>query len=276
MNRLLQKMSELIKNKRKVLAMFVTAGYPTIELTPQIVFELEKAGADIIELGIPFSDPIADGPVIQIASQVALNNGVTITKICEIVRDIRLSSNIPIVLMGYYNPIYCYGVEKFLDAAANAGVDGLVVADLPLEEADNFRRSANAKNISQIFLAAPTTSDKRLVELDNATSGFLYCVSTTGTTGIRNNVPAEAVEYLLRCKQLVKNNPILVGFGISSGAAAKNISIYADGVIVGSALIDLIRKNYFDIPKNNLLQEVYNFVSELRISLNNGVNNEAG
>ncbi|MDI6803616.1 MAG: tryptophan synthase subunit alpha [Bacteroidota bacterium] len=276
MNRLPQKMSELIKNKRKALAMFVTAGYPTIDLTPQIVFELEKAGADIIELGIPFSDPIADGPVIQIASQVALNNGVTITKICEIVRDIRLFSNIPIVLMGYYNPIYCYGVEKFLDAAANAGVDGLVVADLPLEEADNFRRSASAKNISHIFLAAPTTSDIRLVELDNATSGFLYCVSTTGTTGIRNNVTAEAVEYLLRCKQFVKNNPILVGFGISSGADVRNISRYADGVIVGSSLIEIIKNNYGDGQNNIMLEEVRNFVIKLRISLNDGANNEAG
>lgn len=275
MNRLVQQISALNTKGKKALAMFVTAGYPTIELTPQIVFELEKAGADIVELGMPFSDPIADGPVIQVASQVALNNGVTTTKIFEIVRDIRLSSNIPIVLMGYYNSIYVYGVDKFLNAAANAGVDGLVVADLPLEEAENFRLSAMDKNISQIYLAAPTTSDKRLAELDNATSGFLYCVSTTGTTGIRNIVQAGAAEFVLRCKQFVKNNPIFIGFGISSGADVKNISKYADGVIVGSALIGVIKENYFDNPKNSLLEEVYNFVSELKISLNNGENNEA-
>jgi len=263
MNRLQKKIDELKMKNRKALGMFVTAGYPTPESTSEIVLALEEAGADFVELGFPFSDPLADGPTIQQASEIALKNGMTLWKILEQVKAIRRRSTVPLVLMGYANPVFAYGLARFIHDASEAGVDGTIIADLPLEEAGEYRAVAQKNDLATIFLAAPTTSNERLRLLDEASTGFLYCVSLTGVTGQRDRLPEGAIEFLQRCKAVVRNNPILVGFGISSGEGARRLSAYADGVIVGSALINVLGQSTGD----DVLPRIQHFTLQLREGL---------
>lgn len=243
MNLLSHKLLTLRRDGKKALSMFVTAGYPSVDTTVEIVEVLESGGADIIEIGIPFSDPLADGPTIQHASDVALKNGITVEKVFALVKSIRSNSSIPLVLMGYINPILAYGFERFAADASAAGADGIIIPDLPVEESELWCRFARSRNISTIFLAAPTTSVARLQLLDEKSDGFVYCVSVTGVTGERNGLPTSLREYLKRCREVIRKNPILVGFGISTEEDVNLIAPYADGVIVGSALINLLRSN---------------------------------
>jgi len=238
MNRLKEKIDAVVSKREKVLALFLTAGYPRIDDTVRIALELERGGADIVELGIPFSDPLADGPVIQQSSSVALRNGLTLEKLLRQVRRIRRESDMPIVLMGYLNPILSYGVADFFSSAAGAGVDGMILPELPFEEADTFKQLLDENNLSQILLVAPTTPPDRIEAIDAASSGFLYCVSTTGVTGGDGKGPM--YEYIVNVKRHAKKNPVLVGFGISTPKDAKRCAGYSDGVIIGSALIKRI------------------------------------
>ena len=238
MNRIEQKLSSLAAKGEKALALFLTAGYPNINSTVGLVISFEEAGADIIELGMPFSDPLADGPVIQQSSSVALKNGVTLNTTFEYIRAIRTQSAIPLVLMGYLNPILSFGVEKFFSSAAESGIDGIVLPELPLEEAGKFKSMMEGSGLSQILLVTPTSPPERIEAIDAASSGFLYCVSTTGVTGERGRFPSH--EYVRNVKRHARKNPVLVGFGISSPDDAKRYSRDADGVIVGSALIKKI------------------------------------
>lgn len=263
MNRLTEKLSDLKNQHKKALAMFVTAGYPEENSTVELVKVLEESGADIIELGIPFSDPLADGPTIQLASQTALKNGINISSVLSLVREIRKSSNIPLVLMGYVNPIFAYGLETFIRDAAQAGVDGTIIADLPIEEANDFREMANHKNVSTIFMTAPTTPDERLKLIDEASTGFVYAISRTGVTGNHSELSCETIKYLDRCRKNITKNPMLAGFGISTKKDAQNISSHTDGIIVGSALIEILNNS----EKKSRLINVNNFCSELRRSL---------
>jgi tryptophan synthase alpha chain len=219
----------------KVLALFLTGGFPHLDSTPDLVRRLAFAGADVIEIGMPFSDPLADGPVIQRSSAAALNNGVTLKRILDDVRTIRRSSEVPLVLMGYVNPIMSYGVESFFDDAGAAGVDGVILPELPLEEAGRFREQIERNNLSQILLVTPTTPQERIAAIDAASSGFLYCVATTGVTGGGGRAAAD--DYVARVRSGAKKNPVLVGFGIATPADARRASAHADGVIIGSALI---------------------------------------
>jgi len=235
MNRITATLSSLRDRGEKALALFLTAGFPRINSTPALVLKLEKAGADIIELGMPFSDPLADGPVIQAASEVALKNGVTLKRLLADVRRIRTKSGIPIVLMGYLNPILAYGAERFFADAAHSGVDGVILPEVPLEEVSRFKETLSIHGLANILLVTPTSSFERIEAIDAASEGFLYCVSATGVTGMKGHRASEG--YIKNVKLYAHRNPVLVGFGISSPADAKAMAKDADGIIVGSALV---------------------------------------
>ena len=235
MNRLTLLLSSLRKDRKKALALFLTAGYPAADSTPGLALSLEGAGADIIEIGIPFSDPLADGPVIQQSSRAALENGVTIAGILEDIRTIRRTSSVPLVLMGYVNPILSYGPERFFMDAASSGADGVVLPELTLEESVRFRDAISRSGLSQILLVAPTTPTDRVIAIDAASTGFLYCVSTTGVTGSAGRGTHD--EFLARVKACATKNSVLVGFGISDAEGARRAARLSDGVIIGSALI---------------------------------------
>ena len=185
MNRITQRLDELRRAKKKALTLFLTAGFPKPASTPDLALALERAGADMMELGMPFSDPLADGPVIQDCSAVATRNGVTLDGIFQMVRDIRSQSNIPLILMGYVNPVLRYGIGKFFSSAAQAGVDGVILPEVPLEETTRFQEAIGKNDLSNILLVSPTTSQERIEQIDAVSSGFVYCVSTTGVTSSR-------------------------------------------------------------------------------------------
>jgi tryptophan synthase alpha chain len=240
MNRVSEKLSQLRQRGKKALSLFVTAGFPELDSTVPIILELERAGADLIELGIPWSDPLADGPILQACSERSLRNGTSVKGVFRMVENLRKHSQIPIVLMGYANPVFSYGMERFLTQCSASGADGTIIADLPLEESGEYMRTAERLGIATIFLAAPTTSDSRLQELDSASRGFLYCVSITGVTGERTGIAAQAEEFLGRARRLTRKNSLLVGFGITTAEDARSIAQLADGVIIGSALMKTI------------------------------------
>lgn len=247
----------------KIMSLFITAGYPDLESTVDLVLGLEKNGADMIELGMPFSDPLADGPTIQYANNIAIKNGITMHKIFEMVSEIRKKSDIPIILMGYINPVLKFGVEEFCAKAEESGVDGLIIPDVPVEESGIFTKFTEKHNLEVIYLVAPNSSDHRMKLTDEKSRGFVYCVSVTGVTGARQgDEVAKSVErFIGRVNQNIKNNPKLVGFGIKSYEDAQIISKEVDGFIVGSALIDTIRKKY---PNKDWKQSVFSYVKHLK------------
>jgi len=250
----------------KIMSLFLSSGYPDLESTVDLVLGFEENGADIIELGMPFSDPLADGPTIQFASNTAIENGITMSRIFEMVREIRKSSEIPIILMGYINPVYRYGVEKFCSDAHQAGVDGLIIPDAPLEESSIIAEEADKNDLSLIYLVAPNTTSERMRVIDERSDGFVYCVSVTGVTGARDGDEiAESVKrFIKRVNENVTRNPKLVGFGIKSHKDALRISKELDGFIVGSALVENIRANY---PEKGWKQKLYSFVKELKFGI---------
>lgn len=259
----IQSVFETKKGKEKVMSLFITAGYPELNSTVDLVLEFEKNGADIIELGVPFSDPLADGPTIQYASNVAIKNGITMLKILDMVSEIRKESEIPIILMGYINPILRYGIEKFCMDASEKGVDGLIVPDAPIEESSKLAMAANEYNLDLIYLVAPNSSDTRMQVIDGQSKGFVYCVSVTGVTGARSGeeISNSVDKFIDRVTENVTKNPKLVGFGIKNHKDAITISEKVDGFIVGSALIDTIRSNY---PSKGWKQKTISFVKELK------------
>jgi tryptophan synthase alpha chain len=234
-NRLVGSLTRMRASNEKALALFLTAGYPRRESTRELVPVLAAAGADLIEIGMPFSDPLADGPVIQQSSAVSIANGTTLSGILEDLRAIRRASSVPVVLMGYMNPILSYGAERFFADAALAGADGVILPELPLEESGRFGALIAACGLAQILLVTPTTPDERIVAIDNASTGFLYCVATTGVTGAGGGDVARG--YLNRVRKHASRNPVLVGFGIAGAEDAQRVVRDADGVIIGSALI---------------------------------------
>ena len=239
MNRLQSLLAERIARGEKSLAVFLTAGFPTKNATVGLVASLAAAGADIVELGMPFSDPLADGPVIQECSATALANGITLQQILDDVRAIRSSVSIPIVLMGYLNPILRFGVDRFFRAAGAAGVDGIILPEVPLEESGRFADYFTQTGISPILLVSPSTSSERMREIDARSGGFVYCVSRTGVTGAP--VHQETKGYLSRAREHIVHNPLLVGFGIATPEDAARIATHADGIIVGSAFLKRLK-----------------------------------
>jgi tryptophan synthase alpha chain len=225
----------------KAVVFYVVAGDPDLDKTPAIVEALDRAGASVIELGIPFSDPLADGPTIQAASQRALTGGVTVVKTLECVRQIRQRSQIPIVLMTYLNPALQYGLERFANDAVAAGVDGCIQTDLTPEEGEAWIAAARKAGLDTVFLLAPTSTEERINKVAALSTGFIYCVSRTGVTGTQTNVPEELAGLVSRIRQ-ASDTPICVGFGVSKPEHVHTICAVADGVVIGSALVDVIAK----------------------------------
>jgi tryptophan synthase alpha chain len=220
---------------------YITAGDPSLDATLKFVLSLADAGADVIELGIPFSDPLADGPTIQRASERALRSGTTLAQVIDLVRKIRKSSDVPLVLFSYYNPVLQMGLEKFASTAANAGADGVLITDLTPEESDDYRRTLAAHHLDAIFLGAPTSTDDRLAKIAAVSTGFLYLISRTGVTGAKDALPDD-LPALLRRARKVTQLPIAVGFGISLPGHVSVLGGLADAAVVGSALVSEIEK----------------------------------
>lgn len=240
MNRIQKTFNELISANRAALMPYLPLGYPTRDISRELVRTVAEAGADVVELGIPFSDPLADGPTIQHATQVALKNGMTLAICLDEVKIAREAGvAIPIVLMGYYNPLLRFGVEKFVLQAVTVGADGLIVPDVPLEEAESLQHNCERSGLDLIYLAAPTSTGERLKRIADATGAFLYLVSIAGVTGARDSLPVELDDFVRRVRA-VTNKPLCVGFGISSASNARHVAEIADGVIVGSAIVEKI------------------------------------
>lgn len=223
------------------LVAYITAGDPSLDATHKFVLALEKAGTDVIELGVPFSDPLADGPTIQRASECALKSGTTLQGVLDLVRRIRETSQVPIVVFSYYNPILQMGLEKFAAAAANAGADGVLVTDLTPEESADYHRILHANGLDTIFLGAPTSTDDRLEKIAACSSGFLYLISRTGVTGEKDSLSDELPGFLRRARKLTQL-PIAVGFGISLPGHVSMLGGLADAAVVGSALVSEIEQ----------------------------------
>lgn len=260
--RIEKKFSELKEKKRAGLVTFVMGGDPNLAVSANIIAALPSAGADIIEIGIPFSDPMADGATIQAAGLRALSEGTTVSKIIAMVREFRTKNNdTPVILMGYYNPVYRYGVENFCSDAAKAGIDGLIIVDLPPEEEEEIRPYIENNNLKLIRLVAPTSGDNRLPMLCNSASGFIYCISVAGITGSKTaNSPAlsERIGHV----RSFTNLPIAVGFGIKTAEQVKEASQFADAVVVGSALVEVIASAK---TSGDYVKAATNFVNSLKV-----------
>ncbi len=264
MNRIDTLFASLRTQSRAALMPYLPLGFPTLDVSQELIAAAQEAGADMLELGVPFSDPLADGPVIQHATQIALQNGMTLAKCLQMVRTARKNGvKIPLTLMGYYNPILRFGVERFVQEACDAGADGLIVPDLPPEEADRLVLACAAKGLDLVFLAAPTSTDERLRRIAAATHGFLYLVSLTGVTGARDTLPAGLEEFVRRTRD-VTDKPLCIGFGISSAENARRVAALADGVIVGSALVAKIGN------AENAIEKAREFIGELHKAMGNG------
>jgi len=259
MNRIDAMFKRLSQDRGKALIPYLTVGFPSVKILPKLVQALVAEGVDLMELGIPFSDPLADGPTIQAASQWALRQGVTPAGVLRAVRKLRDSKiSVPIALMTYTNPVLRYGVEKFCRDCSRSGVDGLILPDLPPEEAGELLKAARPRGIDVVFLAAPTSPAPRLRRIARDSSGFIYYVSLTGVTGARASLPAEVAAHVRSIKQMT-DLPVCVGFGISGAEQVREVARIADGVIVGSALLDRIRRSEKDPVRQAAL-----FVRKLR------------
>ena len=255
----MNRINQLFKEKKgNVLSIYFTAGYPNLNSTLDIAEALEKAGADFLEIGVPYSDPLADGPVIQNSSQKAIENGMTVKLLFEQLKDLRKRVSIPILLMGYVNPVLQYGVENFCAKCAEVGVDGLIVPDLPMYEYEELYKDCfEQNNLSNIFLITPTTSDARIQKIDGLSNGFIYLLSTSSTTGKNLAVNNEIESYFARIKGMNLANPTMIGFGISDNKSFSKASEYANGAIVGSAFVKLL-------GEDNYLEKIPEFISTLK------------
>jgi len=261
MNRIDQKFIQLKKQHQKAFIAFITAGYPDLPTTLKLVMELEKNGVDIIELGVPFSDPLADGPMIQEASGYSLKQGTNLLKILNLVKQLRKHSSLPVCLMTYYNPVFCFGEKNFVDHAIAVGVDGVIIPDLPYEEAREFSRYADKKGLANICFISPTSSAARMKSIIKIARGFIYYVSLTGVTGSRKRLSLDLKTKLSAIRKLT-TKAVCVGFGISDARQVKAVGKISDGVIVGSAIVAKIKEN---IGQRNLVKTVGSFVKRLNV-----------
>lgn len=242
MSRITETFQNLKRAYRKGFIPFITAGDPDLDTTHELILELARGGASVIELGVPFSDPMADGPVIQRASERALKHGFGLPEILDVVRDARKQTDIPIVLFSYFNPLFQFGLEKLVREAEHAQVDGILVTDLPPEESGRFSAMLRAHELDLVFLVAPTSTDERLQMIAKCANGFIYAVSRPGVTGARSEVSAEAEKLVNRVRGFSRL-PVAVGFGISQAAHVADVWRYADAAVVGSAIVELIERS---------------------------------
>jgi tryptophan synthase alpha chain len=255
------RITKLFNGKNKdLLSVFYTAGFPSIDSTVSIAKQLEASGADIIEIGIPFSDPVADGPTIQESNKIALENGMTLKLLLTQVRQLReQGAKVPIILMGYLNPVMQYGVLQFLKDASAAGVDGLIIPDMPLHEyEENYKVHFSEANLCNTFLISPTTSEDRIRMIDSATNGFIYAVSASSITGAKGDFSSDQIDYFKKLKNMKLKNPFLIGFGISNKATFSKANDYGRGAIVGSAFINLLKSS------SDINSDIEKFVNELK------------
>jgi tryptophan synthase alpha chain len=251
---------------RGVLIPYFMCGYPSAARSIELIQAAAQGGADIIELGIPFSDPLADGATIQHAGHVALERGMTITGCMEVARQVSSQSIVPLLFMGYYNPILAYGIEHFCHAAADSGVSGLIIPDLPPEEAGPLQQAAQRQGLSLVFLIPPTTSNVRIAEITrsaaNSPGSFIYCVSLSGVTGARNALPASLQSFIERVREHSQayHLPLAVGFGLSTHEHIAEVTSYADGAVVGSALVNLLDRH----DESEQVEAVMRYIQSLR------------
>lgn len=259
MSRIREKFIELKNLGRKGFIPFVTAGDPDLRTSREIVLALVHCGADIIELGVPFSDPMADGPTIQASSQRALDHGVSVADVLHLVRDIRKQTEVPIVLFSYLNPLFRYGIEQLAKDAAEAGVDGILVTDAVDDEAAEIAALLKSRDLDLISLIAPTTSDERLKRIADNAGGFIYAVSRAGVTGAQKETNSSAEELVARARKFT-DLPIAVGFGISTRSQIEEVWAYADAAVVGSAIVAEIERS---APQGNSVEHVRQFVDSI-------------
>lgn len=263
MSRITQRFASLREKGEKALIIYLTAGDPNLEVTRELILALDEAGVDCLEVGCPFSDPTADGPTIQAASQRALRNGTTLAGILEMIASVREVSEVPICLFGYYNPILSYGPGRFAARARKAGVDGILVVDLPPEEAEELRCHTDPLGLDFISLIAPTTGLERAKRIAEHATGFLYYISVTGVTGTKRPQIEEVARELAGLRELT-DLPIVVGFGISTPEQAREIAPYADGIVVGSAIVKMIGEL---TGKGDLIDQVAQYARQMKMSL---------
>jgi tryptophan synthase alpha chain len=247
----------------RALVVYFMAGDPSLDVTARLVIEAERRGADVVELGVPFSDPVADGPVIQRAGQRALAAGVSLRRVLELMRTLRTEVCVPIVLMTYYNLVLSFGVPAFAETAGKVGVDGVIVVDLPPEEADTLRRETDAAGVDMVHLVAPTSTPDRVRLIARQTRGFVYLVSLTGVTGERSALPRD-LEAQIRALRLVTTKPVCVGFGIGRPEQAAAVGRLADGVVVGSAIVRRVEER---AGASSLVTDVGDFIASLKAPL---------
>lgn len=259
MSRIAETFARLRAEGRRGFVPFVTAGDPDLATTRALVVELARAGADVVELGVPFSDPMADGVVIQRASERALRHGVSVADVLALVKDVRRETDVPVVLFSYFNPLLQFGLERLCEEARSVGVDGVLVTDLVPEEAEEFSAALKRRGLDMIFLAAPTSTDARLSMIAARASGFIYAVSRAGVTGARVDVSAEAEKLVVRVRA-VSELPVAVGFGISTREQIAEVWRYADAAVVGSALVAEIEKR---LGEPDLVERVASFANSL-------------
>jgi tryptophan synthase alpha chain len=262
MSRIQDKFKELYSKNEKALIGYLMTGYPNEKDTVSAIRGLIQGGADIIELGFPFSDPLADGPVIQNASTISLNKGTKLKKFFKILKQIRRETKIPLVLMTYTNILYSYGYDKFLSKAKRLGLDGIILPDMPIEESSEYLKAARKNHIDTIFLVSPNTNKDRIKRITKATTGFLYLVSMYGTTGMQGKIQKYTINAVKNTKKIVNGKiPVGVGFGVSSASDVKRfVSLGADAVIVGSAFLRLIE----DTPSNKIESRLASFTRQLK------------
>lgn len=249
-----------IFHRNNLLSFYFTSGYPHLDDTLEILLNAQEAGVDFVEIGFPFSDPIADGPVIQESSTVALRNGMNLKVLFNQINAVKNKIQIPVILMGYLNPVLQFGIEKFCKECEKSGISGLIIPDLPIDEYENeYKEMFDASNLSFIFLITPQTSDARIRKIDSLSNAFIYVVSSSSTTGARERFTENQLEYLKRIDHMNLKNPVMVGFGISNHETFSDAVQYANGAIIGSAFISFIKENSFS---KESIQEFINKIKE--------------
>ncbi|MFL2629649.1 MAG: tryptophan synthase subunit alpha [Flavobacteriaceae bacterium] len=238
----MNRIDKIFLRKEKLISIYFTAGYPNLNDTIPIIKKLQKAGVDMVEIGLPFSDPLADGPTIQESSKIALNNGMTSEKLFNQLKNIRKEIDIPLVIMGYFNPILQYGVNNFCESASRTGVDGLIIPDLPVDVYhDKYQNIFEKYNLYNMFLITPQTSENRIKFIDKISKGFIYMVSNSSITGAKGSIKKSQIKYFKKISSLNLKTPQLIGFGISNFETYNNASMYSRGAIIGSAFIEFIK-----------------------------------
>lgn len=255
----MNRIHKLFKEKNsRVLSIYFTAGFPELEDTMPIMEAIQAGGADIIEIGVPYSDPIADGPTIQDSNMIALENGISLKKIFDQLRGFRAKIHIPVVMMGYLNPIMQYGMEAFCKKCKEVGVDGLILPDLPMQQyLDDYKELFEQYGLVNTFLISPQTSEKRIREIDDNTSGFIYMVSSHSITGAKTGITEEQISYFERVKAMNLTNPRLIGFGISDSEAFSKASEFSHGAIIGSAFIKKVKSS------KNLSEDIQAYIQSV-------------